>query len=398
MEEHKNRIRRLYVADYLITPDQRVNNGALLCENEKILAVGGISGFNEQENLEIHRFENGYITPGFIDTHIHGAGGFDCSTAVASPNSIASMSKILGERGVTSFFPTVVAAGKENMISNIADLTAAMSVPLCGADPIGINIEGPFINPAKCGAQLPEVLLKIDLGFASELIDAGNGLVKTMTFAPELENSDKLIELLLSKGVIPSMGHSTADEKQSLRAIEVGACHCTHLFNGMPPLHQRNIGLAAISLTDDRVTVELIIDGHHVHSRMVDLTCRCKNMHSIVGISDCTMASGMPDGQYNIGPAVIQVTDGVSRTEGKALAGTTTMLDTGWHSLMSCGHLSETKAAQAVTRNPADAFGFNDRGMLLPGRRADLAVFERGTNRPLMTVRAGEIIYRSSAK
>lgn len=119
-----------------------------------------------------------------------------------------------------------------------------------------------------------------------------------MTFAPELENAEKLVELLLEYGVKPSMGHSVANEVQTLRAIDAGASYCTHLFNGMPPLHQREMGLSSIALTDDRVTVELIIDGRHIHPRMVDLACRCKTSSKLVGISDCTMAAGMPNGEY----------------------------------------------------------------------------------------------------
>lgn len=391
----RSRIRRLYQADYLITPDQIISNGGVLCENDRIIAVGGMSGFSLNEELELIQFENAYITPGFIDTHIHGAGGFDCSRAASSRNDLAAMSRILGERGATGFFPTVVADYPELMIANLQTLAGAMKQNLPGADSVGINIEGPFLNPEKSGAQPRNSLLEIDLGFAAELIDAGEGLVKVMTFAPELANADKLIELLVSRGVTASMGHSLAGEKETLRAIDAGANHCTHLFNGMNPLHQRNMGLPGIVLTDDRVTVELIIDGRHVHSRMVDLACRCKTLRQIIGISDGTMASGMPDGAYHIGPSEIIVKDGFSQTSAGKLAGTTTMLDSGWHSLMSCGHLSETKAAVAVTRNPAEHFGFSDRGQLLPGLRADLAVFERFTNRPLMTIRRGEIISKA---
>ena len=388
----KSRIRRLYLADYLITPDNIIPNGGVLCENDKIIAVGGVSGFAINEELELFNFENAYITPGFIDTHSHGAGGCDCSRVRHSDNGLAAMSSILGRKGATGFFPTVVADDPAVMIDNLGELAVAMQRPLPGADAVGINIEGPFLNPEKSGAQPRQMLQKIDLKLANDLIDAGNGLVKVMTFAPELDNADKLIELLLSRGVIASMGHSLAGEAETLRAIDAGANHCTHLFNGMNPLHQRNVGLPGIVLTDDRVTVELIIDGRHVHSRMVDLACRCKTLRQIIGISDGTMASGMPDGSYHIGPSEIIVKNGFSQSSAGKLAGTTTMLDSGWHSLMSCGHLSETKAAQAVTRNPAEHFSLRDRGQLLPGLRADLAIFEQHTNRPLMTVRRGEII------
>ncbi|MBE6388745.1 MAG: N-acetylglucosamine-6-phosphate deacetylase [Lentisphaerae bacterium] len=388
----KSRVRRLYLADYLITPDHIIHNGGVLCENDKIIAVGGVSGFAINEELELFNFENAYITPGFIDTHIHGAGGCDCSRLRHSDNGLSAMSSILGRKGATGFFPTVVADEPAAMIDNLRELASAMKQPLPGADAVGINIEGPFLNPEKSGAQPRQMLQKIDLKLANDLIDAGEGLVKVMTFAPELENADKLIELLISRGVIASMGHSLAGEAETLRAIDAGANHCTHLFNGMNPLHQRNVGLPGIVLTDDRVTVELIIDGRHVHSRMVDLACRCKTLRQIIGISDGTMASGMPDGSYHIGPSEIIVKNGFSQSSAGKLAGTTTMLDSGWHSLMSCGHLSETKAAQAVTRNPAEHFSLYDRGQLLPGLQADLAIFERHSNRPLMTVRRGEII------
>ena len=393
----RNRDRRLYIVDYLITPDQRIDNGGVLCEGSRILAVGGLSGFSIEDELRVKRFTNAYMTPGFIDTHIHGAGGFDSSRAASSPRTMADMSRILGQRGVTGFFPTVVADAPDVMLRNLSDLAAAMRGAMPGAEALAIHIEGPFLNPAKCGAQMVEYLRPVDVGFASELVAAGEGLVKSMTFAPELKDSVKLIELLRESGVTPSMGHSIADERKTLRAIDAGANHCTHLFNGMEPLHQRDMGLASVVLTDNRVTAELIIDGRHVHPRMVDLACRCKRADRIVGISDGTMAFGMPNGTYHIGPSSIVVHGGYSQSNGK-LAGTTTMLDAGWHSLMSSGHLSETRSALAVSKTPAECFGFHDRGVLQPGKRADLAVFECGTNRVLMTVRRGEIIYEAGAE
>lgn len=391
------RIRRMFCARKLITPEQSIANGALLTENSSILAVGGISGFRREQEIEVFDFPNAYITPGFIDTHIHGAGGFDCSSVAESVNPFSSMCAILCSRGVTGFFPTVVADDRNRMLKNLELLASEMKKPVSGAEPIGINVEGPFLNPDKCGAQSAEFLSQIDPGFARELLSAGGGLVKLMTFAPELPGADKLIELLCENNVMPAMGHSCADEFSALRAVDAGARYCTHLFNGMSSLHQRDIGLIGIALTDRRVTVELIIDGVHVHPRIVDLVCRCKRVNRLIGISDGTMASGMPNGTYTIGPAKIVVRDGLSQTEEGTLAGSSSMLDTGWHSLMSCGHLTENDAAQSVTANPARVFGFEDRGVLLPTRRADLAIFEMDTNRVLMTVRGGEIIYRDQA-
>ncbi len=387
--------RSLFVLNYLVTPERRIDQAALLCEKGNILAVGGLSAFTREPGMSVVYLPNAYATPGFVDTHIHGAGGFDCSSALESARSIDDMGQLLASRGVTAFFPTVVADTPERMIANLAELARLIGEPRAGAVPVGINIEGPFLNPAKRGAQKEDAICPVDLGFAREMLAAAPGLVRLMTFAPELKHAKELVEFLCENNVIPSMGHSIADEKETLRAIDAGASHCTHLFNGMPPLHQRGMNLASISLTDNRVTVELIMDGRHIHPRMVDLACRCKPAHQLVGISDSTMAAGMPDGKYRIGPSTISVKNGYSQNEQSLLAGTTTMLDSGWHSLMSGGHLTETQAAMAVSRNPAEALGLKDRGRLLPNCRADIAIFEQTTNRPLLTVIAGEIVYQA---
>ena len=290
--------RTLFIADYLLTPDKRIDNAAVLCEADRIMALGGESSFTLEPGVEEVRLPGAYMTPGFIDSHIHGAGGFDCSSVTLSPNPIDAMSRLLAERGVTAFIPTVVADRRERMLENLQALAALLDQPVSGAVPLGINVEGPFINPKKKGAQDADSILPIDLGFADELIAAGGGKIKLMTFAPELKGAEALVERLCAAGVRPSMGHSVADDRQTLRAIDAGARNCTHLFNGMPPMHQRDLTLSNVALTDNRVTVEIIIDGRHVHPRMVDLACRCKPARQIIGISDCTMAAGMPDGEY----------------------------------------------------------------------------------------------------
>ncbi|WP_176013480.1 N-acetylglucosamine-6-phosphate deacetylase [Victivallis sp. Marseille-Q1083] len=386
--------RRLYMTDYGLVPTRRIDQCAILCEDERILSIGSRSAFVLEPKLEIFELPNAYVTPGFVDTHIHGAGGFDSSSAFLPDASIELMSRILVERGVTTFVPTVVSAPREEMLRNLSALADMLDRPMAGAEAVGIHIEGPFLNLAKRGAQIEACLRPIDLGYARELLAAARGKVKRMTFAPELPGGVELTELLCAEHVAPSMGHSLADEAATLRAIDAGACYCTHLFNGMPPLQQRTITLTSIALTDSRVTVEMIIDGRHIHPRMVDLACRCKPSDKVVGISDATMAAGMANGEYRLGPSLIKVEDGYSHTGDGLLAGTTTLLDTGWHSLMSYSHMSETYAASAVSRNAALSLGLTDRGELLPGKLADLAFFEHGTNRPLLTVRRGEIVYK----
>ena len=391
--KQKKRTRRLYMTGYALTPQKRIDQSAVLCEDSSILAIGGISAFNMDAELEVYDLPNAYIMPGFIDSHIHGSAGFDASRTSRNEGSIQDMSQLLASRGVTAFVPTVVSLQQTDMLKEISALADVMRQPMPGAEPVGIHLEGPFINPSKRGAQELASLREVDPVFVRELVAAGQGVIRRVTFAPELPGADKLVEILLQANIQPSMGHSVANEQETLRAIDAGARCCTHLFNGMPPLEQRHISITAVALTDDRVTTELIIDGRHLHPRMIELACRCKPETKLVAVSDAIMASGMPDGKYFIGDSPIVVEKGFSHTAEGKLAGTTTLLDNGWHSLMNYANTDETYAAGSVSYNPALSLGLNDRGILRPGTRADMAIFEQNTNKLLMTVCRGEIVY-----
>jgi N-acetylglucosamine-6-phosphate deacetylase len=375
----KSRVRRLYQADYLITPDHIIPNGGVLCENDLIIAVGGMSGFSLNEDLELFQFENAYITPGFIDTHIHGAGGFDCSRAAASRNDLAAMSTILGERGATGFLPTVVSDTPQMMIANLQELVKAMKQPLPGADAIGINIEGPFLNPEKSGAQPCSRLREIDLGFAEELIAAGEGLVKVMTFAPELAGADKLIEMLVSRNVIASMGHSLAGEKETLRAIDAGANHCTHLFNGMNPLHHRDPAVVGAAY-DSGATVELICDGLHIHPAVIRMMFQLYG-EKLVLISDSLRCAGMPDGEYTLGGQPIEMKNGKATLKGSdTLAGSSISVLHAVQNVVRFGVELE-KAVYAATAAPAKVIGMEEKiGSIAVGKYADFLILDENLN------------------
>ncbi len=383
--------RTLFLADKCLTPQKQLKQTGILCEGERILAVGGASAFTKEEELTVYHLKNCYATPGFIDSHIHGAGGFDSSTAAESGTSIEDMAQILLAHGVTTFIPTVVAAAPERMLANLSMLADLIDKSELGARPVGIHVEGPFVNPKKAGSL--SNLCVIDLKLAEDILQAGKGYVKKLTFAPELENSEKLIELMLVNNVQPSMGHSIATRQDTTRAIDAGARNCTHLFNGMLPLHQRQISLTAVALMDDRVTVELILDGRHLDPMIVDLACRCKPHDKVIGISDSNQGAGLKDGEYHIGPATILVKDGISMTQEGTLAGSTMFIDRGWRSLMEYSHLPETDAACCVTRNAAISHGLEDRGELLPGKLADIAFFDLKNHRTVMTVCGGKVVY-----
>jgi hypothetical protein len=187
------------------------------------LQPDAIELFDREARALFEAVPDAYIMPGFIDTHIHGGQGFDASRATCNESSIQAMSQLLASRGVTGFVPTVVSMQPEAMLRNIARLAEVINEPMPGAEPVGIHLEGPFINPQKRGAQNSTSIVAIDLGYARELIAAGAGKIRRITFAPELQNAEKLVELLCENNILPSMGHSVANEEETLRAIDAGA-------------------------------------------------------------------------------------------------------------------------------------------------------------------------------
>ena len=397
-DERKLKDRVLYMVDSCLTPFEKIEHTGILCEGPYILAIGGASAFNRDPGLEVVDLKGCYAVPGFVDTHIHGSGGFDSSIVDEHNEDMSSMSKTLASHGITAFLPTIVSNNHKRLL-NILDLLADMcNKEYCGAQPVGIHSEGPFINAHKRGAQKRESIRQVDLGEAKELIAAAKGKLRIMTLAPEIKNAISLIELLCENSIIASMGHSLADEETFIRAVDAGATRCTHLFNGMPALHQRSVGLTAMALVDNRIDVELILDGALIHPRMIELACRAKPKNRIIGVSDAVEGAGMVDGNYHIGECEIHVEKGKVTTMDGVLAGTTQTLEEGWQHLARASHMPLTDAAACLTVNPARSIGLEKQGELKPGFFADIAFFDTGTNNVRMTVSKGSVIYDAVAK
>ncbi len=398
--------RILYVTDYALTPYERINDCAILCEGGKILAIGGNSAFDKASDLKVVNLHHTYALPGFIDTHIHGVRGLSVNNILESDIPLSQMSMTLASHGVTSYLPTLVSAKPKIMLDIISKLAGICEdTTHKGAHPIGIHIEGPFINEKKRGTQNAKNITEIDLGLLHELISAGKGHVKIMTFAPELNKATELIEMLLINNVAPSMGHSEAMAKEVIKAVDAGAERCTHLFNGMPPLHQREPNLTTIALTDDRIAVEVNLDGHHLHPRMIDLACKIKPKNKIIGVSDSIKATDLKDGAYSIDGTQFTIKNGVAVTDSGMIAGGVLTLEKGWTHLMEYTKMEHMKTdmtmedvSACVTVNPARDININDRGVLRPGQRADIVFFDSKKNNVALTVIDGNIVYNNDTQ
>lgn len=385
--------RTLFLTDYCLTPHVHIPNAGILCEEKKIIAVGGASAFSlDEPGLHVIDLTDAYATPGFIDSHIHGGGGYDTAKALEPDADINILCRHLATHGITTFLPTLMSYPRDKMIVLTAKLAELVEDSYEGADPCAINLEGPFINVRKCGSQNPEAICSIDMGYARELIAAGNGRIKLLTFAPELKDADKLIELLLENGVIPSMGHSIANPEEVLRAIDAGARRCTHLYNGLPPLHHRISSITDVVLTHNDIAVELIVDGAHIDPRMVDITARVKPNDKIIGISNAIEFENTDGSRY------FKKEDGLVYTRSGVIAGTTMTLETGWAHLKNYSNMPGNLAAACFTSNPAQDLGLITRGEIRPGKRADITFFDLETNNVCMTVSNGSIVYKAPGK
>jgi len=326
-----------------------------------------------------------YITPGFVDVHVHGWGGHD---AMGGPVALDGLARALLRRGVTSFLPTAVSAPIEGLAVFAATVRAWMTMPPAdGAQPLGFNLEGPFLSNAKRGAHDSAFLRDPSSVPRADLAPMVEGM-RVMTVAPELPGAPELTSWLAGRGVVVSLGHSAATLEQALAGYAAGARSTTHLFNAMSGLDHRSPGLAAAALLNDEIYAELIADGQHVNPALFALVGRLKGPDRLLLVSDAIALAGTGDGRGRLGSLEVAV-----RGERATLAGTDTLagsvvaLDSAVRRSVAAG-LSLPDAVAAASRNPLALLGIADRGRLAVGQRADLVELD-GDLKVLRVMRAG---------
>jgi N-acetylglucosamine-6-phosphate deacetylase len=329
-----------------------------------------------------------WVLPGFIDVHVHGGGGTSFTEGTADDARKAA--EFHRGQGTTTMLASLVTAP-------LADLEARAAVLAALADDgliAGLHLEGPFLSPARRGAQDPRHMLAPDVAVFERLLAAARGHLKVITLAPELPGADQVIEAATRAGVTTAVGHTDATAGVTLAAIDAGATHATHLFNGMRPLHHREPGAVGALLDRDEVTCEVIADGVHLHDIAIRLTARVKGPGRLVLVSDAMAAAGMPEGRYRLGSMQVTVAGGVARllddsAQAGAIAGSTATLAGVVRHAIAAG-LPVPEVAAAASTTPARILGLADRtGALGPGLAADLVVCDDDF-RPRAVMRQGE--------
>ncbi|CAL9459990.1 N-acetylgalactosamine-6-phosphate deacetylase [Streptomyces sp. enrichment culture] len=358
---------KLLAGARVVLPTGTVDDGRLAVEGTRIAAEA-------PPGAEVVDLTGHWVVPGFVDLHNHGGGG--ASFAGGTPEEILQGIRTHRLHGTTTLVASAV-TGDLDFLARHARVLAELAEQ---GEIAGIHFEGPFISPCRKGAHDEALLRDPDPAEVRKLIDAAHGHAKMMTLATELPGGLDSVRLLTEHGVIAAVGHTDATYEQTLRAIDAGATVATHLFNAMPPLGHRAPGPIAALLEDERVTVELINDGTHLHPAALRLAFHHAGAARVAFVTDAMDAAGFGDGRYMLGPMEVEVADGVARlVEGGSIAGSTLTLDRAFQRAVTVDGLPVEDVVAAISANPARLLGLDDRiGSLEPGKDADLVVLDAG--------------------
>lgn len=365
-------------------------------ENGKIGEIGPInkvpSRFQEIEKMEIGKGQT--IVPGFIDEHIHGAGGSD--TMDATTESLNTIAMALPAEGTTSFLATTITQKHENIeraLKNAADYRNQHNQP-GKAEVIGVHLEGPFINKKRNGAQPEEYIVNPDIELFKRWQELADGGIKLVTCAPELENGMDFVHYLNETGVIASIGHSDALYEDVEKAVQAGAKQVTHLFNGMRGLHHREPGVAGSALLFKELMVELIADGIHVRPEVIKLVLSAKGADGMLLITDAMRAKCLKDGIYDLGGQDVSVANGRALLADGTLAGSILKMNDSVKNMIDFTQISLLEAVQMASVNPAKQLHVFDRkGSITEGKDADFTVLTNEYQVDL-TICRGEMAYK----
>jgi N-acetylglucosamine-6-phosphate deacetylase len=374
---------RLLTGGRVVTPEGVLSPGWIQVAGNLIDAVGpGMATPPLPAGLPVTDLHGHWVLPGFVDLHVHGGGG---TSFTEGPADDARHAAAFHRRhGSTTIVASLVTAPLADLEARAAMLAALASQGVIA----GIHLEGPFLSAARCGAQDPRHMLAPDVAAFERLHAAAASHLRVITIAPELPGAVGLIKAAARAGVTAAVGHTDATADITSAAVDAGATHATHLFNGMRPLHHREPGPAGALLDRDEVTCEVIADGVHLHDTMIRLAARAAGPGRLVLVTDAMAAAGMPDGSYRLGSTRVDVAGGVARLAGgaepgavgaiagtaTAIAGSTaTMADVVRHAVAA--GLPVTAVAAAASTTPARVLGLGGRtGALRPGLDADLVV------------------------
>lgn len=356
--------------------------------DEKILSIGENSTAEE-----IALPEGAIVLPGFVDQHIHGAGGSDGMDGTVADLEI--IAKTVAAEGTTSFLATTMTQSVENITKAMQAVKEYREGEHDGARVVGIHLEGPFIAPAFKGAQPLEYVAKPDVDVFKAYNEASGNAIRIVSLAPEVEGSEELIAYLTENGIVSSIGHTGAKCADIEKAIAKGASNVTHTYNAQTPLHHREIGTVGSAMLFDELNCELICDTIHVSVPAMRLLVKNKPADKLSLITDAMRAKGIPDGVSELGGQVVYVKNGEARLEDGTLAGSVLRMNRAVQNMVEKVGVPFTQAVDYATINPARMVGIDgEAGSIAVGKRADFTVLNANYD-VLCTVVGGKVVYKA---
>jgi N-acetylglucosamine-6-phosphate deacetylase len=363
-----------------LTPGAEIADCGILVRDGVIEAIGARESMTLASGAQEISVADRIAIPGFVDVHIHGAGGHDVMEG--TPQAMTAITQMVARRGTTSMVATTVTASAETTLRGVADIAkyigAQHEVSGARAEVLGIHFEGPFISSVRRGVHPAEFLRLPSAEFLEQLVHAAAGNASILTIAPELLGAMPCIAAARKAGMVVALGHTDATYEQARAAIAHGARHAVHVYNAMRPFSHRDSGVIGAVLTSPEVSAELIADNVHVDEAAMLLLFKAKGAGHVILVSDGISATGMPDGKYQLGNFEVTVSGGVCRNAEGKLAGSTLTLDRALRNTVALG-ASLCDAVRMLTLNPATLLGLEfKKGALRVGADADIVLLDEG--------------------
>jgi len=373
------------------TPDRVIERGSVTVDGGRIVEVGPAGATPVLAGATRIDAGGRVLAPGFIDLQLNGAFGHDFT---ADPSTIWEVAARLPRYGVTAFLPTIITSPLEQVEAGMRVVREGRPKDFRGAAPLGLHVEGPFLNPKKKGAHNQQYL-RLPTPEAVAGWSPASG-VRLVTMAPENPGALDVIRALTARGVVVSTGHSMATYDEAVAGFDAGARYGTHLFNAMPALGHRDPGLPGALLSDSRMTVGFIADGVHTHRSIIALVWRMLGARRMSLVTDAMAALGMPPGSHRLGDYDVIVDATSCRLADGTLAGSILELDQALRNLIEITGCTLGDALETMTTTPARLLGLEaERGRIAPGFVADMVLLSPEL-RVQTTIASGEVVYAAA--
>ena len=365
-------------ASRILTPQEELLDAVILVEGGRITAIGHRDEVKIPEGAVDYVASGMTVVPGFVDVHIHGAGGHDVMEATHA--ALDCITSTVARHGTTSILATTVTAPVDETCKSLEGIAQFIRSHEhqentgLAAEILGIHLEGPFISKTRRGVHPSDSITRPSIEILDKFRAASDGLIRILTVAPEIPGALDLIRAAVTNGIVAAIGHTDADYEQARAAIQAGARHAVHFYNAMRPFSHRDPGVIGAVLTEPDVTAEIIADGVHVAGPAIQVLLGTKGFDTVLLASDGTAATGMPDGNFRLGNFEVTVKDGVCRNSEGKLAGSTLTLDRALRYIVSLG-VPLIDALRMATILPARRLGLaGKKGIIAIGADADLVV------------------------